>query len=87
MLGQEEAGEQHKFDKLELRNRTVTETLSLVENFGQDKAKPADSTAAENGNGVADEEAENGGEEKFDKESDSNIAARLDFALFANNDK
>merc|ERR1719282_98863 len=32
-----EAASDEKFDKLELRNRTVTETLSPVEDLGQDK--------------------------------------------------
>merc|ERR1711879_84631 len=29
-------GEEEKYDKLELRNRTVTETMSLVADLGQD---------------------------------------------------
>merc|ERR1719384_2062306 len=45
-------GEDEKYDKLELRNRTVTETLSLVKDLGQDKKE--------------EEETEEGGE-KFDK--------------------
>ena len=32
-----EAASEEKFDTLELRNRTVTETLSPVEDLGQDK--------------------------------------------------
>merc|ERR1712179_679052 len=42
-----------EFDKLELRNRTVTETLSLVKDLGQDKKE--------------EEETEEEGGEKFDK--------------------
>ena len=51
-------GNDEKYDKLELRNRTVTETMSLVKDLGQDKEEEADGAAAE----VA---AENGGQ--FDK--------------------
>ena len=51
-----EAANGDKFDKLELRNRTVTETLSPVEDLGQDKKQEE-----VNGNG----KEENG--EKFDK--------------------
>jgi len=46
-------GEDEKYDKLELRNRTVTETLSLVKDLGQDKKE--------------EEETEEEGGEKFDK--------------------
>ena len=46
-------GEEEKYDKLELRNRTVTETLSLVKDLGQDKKE--------------EEETEEEGGEKFDK--------------------
>ena len=42
-----------KYDKLELRNRTVTETLSLVKDLGQDNKE--------------EEKAEEEGGEKFDK--------------------
>merc|ERR1712037_538221 len=42
-----------EFDKLELRNRTVTETLSPVEDLGQDNKE--------------EEKAEEEGGEKFDK--------------------
>merc|ERR1712130_364634 len=37
--GNEAEAEADKFDKLELRNRTVTETLSLVSDLGQDAPK------------------------------------------------
>ena len=46
-------GEEDKFDKLELRNRTVTETMSLVKDLGQDNKE--------------EEKAEEEGGEKFDK--------------------
>ena len=46
-------GEDEKYDKLELRNRTVTETLSLVKDLGQDKNE--------------EEETKEEGGEKFDK--------------------
>merc|ERR1712032_1167323 len=42
-----------EFDKLELRNRTVTETMSLVKDLGQDNKE--------------EEKAEEEGGEKFDK--------------------
>merc|ERR1712029_444208 len=37
-----EAASDEKFDTLELRNRTVTETLSPVEDLGQDKKEKAE---------------------------------------------
>ena len=53
-----------EFDKLELRNRTITETLSSVDDLGQDPKQ-------ENINGNTDEECdkENGNEKKeeYDK--------------------
>merc|ERR1712170_58043 len=55
-----EAASDEKFDTLELRNRTVTETLSLVEDFGTE-AKPDDKTE-KNG------DAENGKDENGDKD-------------------
>merc|ERR1712189_167107 len=60
-MGKEKAEDStDKFDKLELRNRTVTETLSLVEDFGTE-AKPDDKTE-KNG------DAENGKDENGDKD-------------------
>merc|ERR1711994_345577 len=50
-------GDEEKYDKLELRNRTVVETLSPVDDLGQD-AKPAKSKGDET-NGMD--------EEKYDK--------------------
>ena len=41
-------GNDEKYDKLELRNRTVTETMSLVKDLGQDKEEEEEVTA-ENG--------------------------------------
>merc|ERR1711915_609215 len=40
---------EEKYDKLELRNRTITETLSPISDLGQD-AKPKNGNAASNGN-------------------------------------
>merc|ERR1712098_427896 len=40
-----EAASEEKFDTLELRNRTVTETLSPVEDLGQDKKEKADDSS------------------------------------------
>ena len=37
LLSETEMSGDGEFDKLELRNRTVTETLSPVEDLGQDK--------------------------------------------------
>merc|ERR1712098_425064 len=51
--------EEKKFDELELRNRTVTETLSPLENLGQDKKK--EKTSSNGVNGAAPEE------KKFDE--------------------
>merc|ERR1712244_162971 len=56
-----------EFDKLELRNRTVTETLSPVEDLGQDKKEKAsdEDQGPETKNGV---HSSNGnGDEKYDK--------------------
>ena len=52
-------GNDEKYDKLELRNRTVTETMSLVKDLGQDKEEEVAEGAA------AEVTAENGGQ--FDK--------------------
>merc|ERR1719282_1058642 len=40
-----EAASEEKFDTLELRSRTVTETLSPVEDLGQDKKEKADDSS------------------------------------------
>merc|ERR1711915_965712 len=40
-----EAASEEKFDTLELRNRTVTETLSPVEDLGQDKKEKAEDSS------------------------------------------
>merc|ERR1712080_733273 len=43
------AKEEKKFDELELRNRTVTETLSPLENLGQDKKEEVTSNGVNGG--------------------------------------
>merc|ERR1712034_176936 len=43
------APEEKKYDELELRNRTVTETLSPLENLGQDKKEEKSSSNGVNG--------------------------------------
>ena len=53
-------GNDEKYDKLELRNRTVTETMSLVKDLGQDKEEEEEADGA-----AAEVAAENGGQ--FDK--------------------
>ena len=53
-------GNDEKYDKLELRNRTVTETMSLVKDLGQDKEEEEEEEGA-----AAEVTAENGGQ--FDK--------------------
>ena len=49
-------GNDEKYDKLELRNRTVTETMSLVKDLGQDKEEEEEEEEA------AEVTAENGGQ-------------------------
>ena len=55
-------GNDEKYDKLELRNRTVTETMSLVKELGQDKEEEEEAEAE---GAAAEVTAENGGQ--FDK--------------------
>merc|ERR1712112_14984 len=42
--------ENTKYDELELRNRTVVETLSPLDELGQDKKAEAENGKSENGN-------------------------------------
>merc|ERR1712110_401475 len=55
-----------EFDKLELRNRTVTETLSPVEDLGQDKKETAEENGKETNKENGDDKV-NGEDEKYDK--------------------
>merc|ERR1712176_137562 len=67
LLSETEMSGDGEFDKLELRNRTVTETLSPVEDLGQDKKEKAsdEDQGPETKNG--DHSANGNGDEKYDK--------------------
>merc|ERR1712227_66592 len=67
LLSETEMSGDAEFDKLELRSRTVTETLSPVEDLGQDKKEKAsdEDQGPETKNG--DHSANGNGDEKYDK--------------------